>query len=250
MILVDERVGSRELLQGLRGLGIDADLAGKLDADFQFTGEGPTGAILVGIERKEIQDLLNSKRDHRLAGHQLGPMTDAYDRVYVIVEGYWRRGRGTGLVETRNGSGWSAARGRVYYAEIVHFLSRLEEYAEIRVGRTGDEEETVGLIAGLYTEWQEPYEERRRKIQVVYAPGPDTRERRGHRASVFRRKATLKEKWAAQLPGVDSRAIEVARQFKSAREMADADVERWLEIEGLRIGRKTAENIVEAVNEV
>jgi len=246
VILVDDRVGSRELLAGLRGLGCDADLAGRLDADFQFTGCGPDGTLLVGIERKEIQDLLNSKRDHRLAGHQLGPMTDAYDRVYLVVEGYWRRGRGTGLIETRNGD-WRTARGRVSYAEIVHFLSRLEEHGGIRVFRTGDEEETVGLIAGLYSEWQEDYRERLRKVQVVYAPGPDTREKKGHRPSVFRRKPTLKELWVHSLPGIEGRSIDIAKHFTSARDVAESDVARWLGIKGLRIGKKTAETIVEAI---
>lgn len=248
MVLIDGRIGSRELLQGLRGLGVDCDLAGKLDADFQFTGEGPTGPILLGCERKEIQDLLNSKREHRLAGHQLRPMTDCYDRVYLIVEGYWRRGRGTGLIETRNGT-WQTARGRVYYAEIVHFLDRLAEWGGIRVVRTSDEEETAGFIAELYREWQEPYAVREQKLQVIYAPGPDTREKRGHRASVFRRKATLKEKWVHDLPGIEGRSIEIAKHFGSAREVANADVEQWLGIKGLRIGKKTAETIVGAIND-
>lgn|SRR5689334_283199 len=245
MVLIDERVGSRELLSGLRGLGIDADLAGRLDADFQFTGLGPTGMVLIGIERKAIQDLLNSMRDRRLAGQQLSRMTACYDVCYLVVEGVWRRQRGTGAVEIMNGA-WRSSRGGHKYAEVDRFLCSLEQLAGLRLRRTGDEEETCAVLADLYSWWQKEYEEHR-SLEAIYAPPPDTRVQRGHRATAFRREPTLKEKWAAQLPGVDARAIEIAAQFSSAREMADADVERWMEV-GCRVGRKTAENIVGAIN--
>jgi ERCC4-type nuclease len=244
MILIDSRVGSRELMQGIRKLGVDCELAGMLAADFQFVGEGPVGSVLIGIERKQISDMLQSMRDRRLAGQQLSAMTSCYDVCVLIVEGIWRRQRDTGFVEVLNGS-WRAARGSYHYAELDKFLCSLEQLAGLRIRRTADEEETCAQIADLYSWWQKDYEDHK-SLDAIYAPPPDTRVQRGHRAVVFHREPTLKEKWAAQLPGVDSRAIQVAASFESAREMANADVERWLQV-GHRIGKKTAEGIVEAI---
>mgnify|MGYP001559378615 CR=1 FL=1 len=254
MVLVDARVGSRELLQGLRGLGIDAELGGNLSADFQFSGCGPAPAstVLIGIERKTIQDLLNSIRTRRFEGQQLSPMLDCYDCCYLVVEGAWRRGKGTGLIEIPRGRGeWGAPRGSFHYAEVSHFLIRLEEFAGVRVRRTYDEDETCAAIADLYTEWAAPYEERLRKLQRIYAPPPDFPIRKdGKRVRAFavQQAPSLAAKWIAQLPGVDSRAVELAERFRSARDVANADVEDWLSIKGLRVGRKSAEKIVEAVN--
>lgn len=251
MILVDARVGSRELLQGLRSLGVDAELGGNLAADFQFEGKGEHGPCLIGIERKTIQDLLNSIRTRRFEGQQLSPMLDCYDRCYMIVEGLWRRGRGTGLLEVPRGRGeWGAPRGHFYYAEVGHFLARLEEMAGVRVKRTFDEEETCGTIADLWSEWDQPYNERLRKLQRIYAPGPDFPIRKnGRRASAFqvRREPSLAAKWIAQLPGVDGRAVELAEKFPNALAVATASVEDWLKIKGMRLGKKSAGAIVDAI---
>jgi ERCC4-type nuclease len=222
-------------------------LAGQIDSDFQFTGEGPVGTVLIGIERKEISDMLASMRDRRLAGQQLSRMTSCYDVCYLVIEGIWRRQRGTGFVEVMNGS-WRTSRGSHRYAEVDRFLCSLEQLAGLRIRRTADEEETCAQIVDLYSWWNKPYDEHK-SLDSIYAPPPDTRVRRGHRAAIFHREPTLKEKWCAQLPGIDSRAIDVAASFESAREMANADVERWLQV-GHRIGKKTAEGIVEAISAV
>lgn len=247
MLLVDERVGSRELLQSIRKRGIQAELGGKLDADFQWTGSGPDGQVLVGVERKSIQDLLGSMRDRRLVGQQLGRMVAAHDICYLVVEGIWRRGRETGLVEVRNGR-WETARGRFHYSEVGRFLCSLEELAGLRLWRTADAEETVAALADWYSWWQKPYSEHK-SLDAIYAPAPvvPNWNRRGGRARTFevRQEATLLQKVCAQLPRIDSRAIEVATYFSSVRDLAEADVDRWTGIRG--IGKRTAEQIVEAV---
>ena len=248
MILVDERVGSREQLQTLRSLGVDAELGGRLDADFQFDGFGPHGSVLIGLERKTIQDLLNSMRDKRLAGQQLGGMLNCYDICYIVVEGIWRRGRGTGLVEVLNGS-WRPSRGNHRYAEVDRFLCSLEELAGLRIRRTADEEESCAAIADLYLWWQKPYEEHK-SLRVAYAPAPKAA-RKGHRPQMFRSAPTLLETWVNALPGiVDGRAIEIAKNFVSPRDLANADLDRWLAIKGQRIGKKSAQKILEAIEGV
>jgi ERCC4-type nuclease len=243
MILIDERVGSREFLQKIRGLGVDAELAGKIPADFQFTGNGDGRQVLVGIERKTIQDLLNSMRDRRLAGSQVGGMLQTYDVACLVVEGIWRRQRESGLVEIQNGK-WRAARGSYRYSEVRSFLCSLRELGDIRIWRTGDEEETCADIVCEYLWWQKQWHDHR-TAKSVYAPPP--KPRTGHRAHTFRHETTLLEEWLSRLPHIDSRAIELAQYFSSARDMAEADVDRWTTIKG--IGKKTAEQIVEAIRD-
>lgn len=243
MILVDERVGSREHLQALRNLGVDAELGGRLAGDFQFEGHGADGQVLVGVERKTIADLASSMRQRRLVGQQLRPFVEAYDEPLLVVEGIWRRQRESGYVEVPGGRGWMPLYGKYYYAEILSFLESLQVIAGLRVARTGDSEETAAWLVTLYRWWQKPWQDHR-SMQAVYAPEPEVR-RNGHRALGLPRKATLAEKWAAQLGGIDDRAVEVAGRFESAKQLANADVDEWLErTKGLRIGRKTAEKIV------
>jgi ERCC4-type nuclease len=246
MILVDERVGSRELLSQLRGYGVDADLA-KLDADFQWSGSGEEKAVLCGVERKTLQDLLNSMRDRRLAGHQVGTMLRTYDVCYLVVEGVWRRGRNTGLIETRNGVGWHVVRGNFKYAEAVRFLASLRELGGIRVWRTADEEETAAWIAEEFHWWQKDWEEHR-TAKTLYTSELGKVPRQGTRAT-FRTEATVLEKWISALPGIDERALELARYFSCPKDLANADTDRWMTLKGcgLKIGRKTAERIVAAI---
>lgn len=243
MILVDSRTGSRELLDSLRKLGVDAEIAGKLDADFQFTGNGPDGDVLVGVERKALEsDLLKCVRDRRLAGSQIAPMQLAYDVRYIVVEGVWRRQRGTGMLEVLNGK-WREPRGRFHYAEVDRFLCSLEELGDLRVWRTADEEETCAAIADRYLWWQKEWDEHRTD-RAVYAPPPD-RPKKGSRARLFHADPSLLQCWLAQLPRVDERAWDLAKYFESAGDMAAAGVVEWTKIPG--IGRKTAEGIVGAI---
>lgn len=244
MILVDSRVGSRELLSTLRGFGVDADLGGSLDADFQFTGNGHDGPCLIGVERKTIQDLLNSMRDRRLAGQQLGRMISTFDVCYLIVEGVWRRGE-DGMIEMLHHGYWKSARGNHHYAESDRFLCSLEMLCDVKIWRTADERETCAAIADRYSWWQKQWEDHT-STRVIYAPGPE-RKTKGHKPLMFRHEATLLEKWLAQLPGIDDRAIELAKYFRSPRDLANADVSRWMAIKGMRIGQTTAEKIVRAV---
>lgn len=242
MILIDTSVGSRELLSLIRAYGADAGLSPKLKADFQFVGCGEDGPLLIGIERKAISDLLSSMRDKRLAGSQIGPMLLTYDVRYLIIEGYWRRGRDTGLVEVRNGV-WKAARGSFRYSEVSRFLASVRELGDIRIWRTADEEETAAYIAEEWHWWQKEWTEHRTH-RTLYVPGIAAK-RRGHKPRMFHHAASLKEKWLAALPHIDARALELAQYFVSAHDVASVTEER---LEAGGIGKKTAREIVEAIH--
>lgn len=242
MVIVDERIGSRELLQDIRNLGVQAELARLDGADFQFEGNGPDGPILIGIERKAIQDLCTCIRDGRLEGEQLPKFIPTYDVHYLVVEGYWRKSWKTGLLEVYNGD-WHLARGSYNYAEVDAFLCRLENVYGIHLWRTGDEQETASWIAGRYKWWSKEWH-RHRAPGAIYAPEP-TIQRKGNRASLYIYKATLLDKWVHDLPHIEGRAIEIAKNFQSGIDMAAAPYERWKSIKGL--GEKSARDIVDAI---
>lgn len=263
MLLVDSRVGSKELLTQLRGFGVDARLVSELDSDFEFIGNDRTGIINIGVERKTVQDLINSMRSRRLAGLQIGRMQLTYARVYLVVEGIWRRGE-SGLLEQQRWDirckkyAWFPVRGNVHYSEVTRFLCSLEELGGVRVCRTANERETCAVIADRYMWWQKPYNAHKTGM-TLYA-NELRLSRRERQKTMFGYKPNLMQRWAAQLTGVDNKAWEIGKGkkckrrgnekpgvFSSGREMANASVEDWMRVKG--IGKKTAENIVKEITE-
>lgn len=253
VILCDERVGSCGFPPLIRKYGVDADIGGKLAGDFEFVGNGPDGPILCGFERKELQDLLNSMRDGRLAGSQCRPMIETYERRYLIVEGIWRRGPETGLVETPSFDQterkriWKPCRGQFRFAEVTRFLTSMRELGGFVVYRTSSQEETASYIAEEFYWWSKEWVDHKTH-QTLYAPEMTQPKSNGHKpASIWRKDPTLLELWLSQLPGIDSRAIEIATNFSSAIDMAMANIGRWTSIKG--IGKETARKIVAKISE-
>lgn len=245
MILIDPRVGSRELLQAIRNNGVQADLAScNIEADFQFGGNGQSGPIMVGIERKEIGDMISSIRSNRMAGSQFGGLQASYDSYRVIIEGDWRRHRRTGMIQTRRGSDWTDAPGKMSYKELVSFITTLEEVGGSKTWRTYDQEETAALICDWHHWYQKTWAEQIKLASTVYAPGPPLNQP-GQKPIMFCRDSPLTVKWIYQLPGIDKRARELATHFQSPLALAQATEEFWAEING--IGRLTAKKVVSAI---
>lgn len=247
MILVDFRTGSRELLSLIRGFGCDAELTELDAADFAFTGNGDPevcASPFIGIERKVLDsDLIQSMRSRRLAGSQVVKMGRMFDECYLVVEGLWKRNRETGYIDVPAGRGkpWRPVRGNIKYSEVGRFLCSLEIQGGIHIWRTADEEETAAAIADRYLWWQKPWAEHS-TMSTIYAP--EGERRRGHKPSM-RRESTLAEKVASQLPGVDSKAVQVAAHFGSVAAMMQATEKEWIQVEG--IGKVGARKIVEAI---
>lgn len=227
-------------------MGCDAELTHLEAADFAFSGNGdPTDCAspFIGFERKTITDLVDSMRSGRFAGYQHVKMSQLYDISYLIVEGYWRRHRDSGYLEVRNGV-WKTVRGSVKYAEVDCFLCALQHQGGVHVWRTADEEETAAAICNRYLWWAKPWESHS-AMKMIYAP--EGTRRSGHKPTM-RREATLAEKVAAQLPGVDAKAVQVAAHFKSVAAMVNATEKEWIQVEG--IGKVGAKKITEAMTSV
>lgn len=239
MLRLDSRTGSGELERLFKPYGI-VPLLCRLDfGDMDWVGSGPAGECAVGVERKRIDDLIQSMESKRLSGHQLPGMARAYDYCYLVVEGIWKCGD-DGRLMVRNG-GWHQ-RGIAYRA-VTSYLSTLQLRAGVNVWRSINEYETVHYVVDQYRWWTEKKWDCHRAHDTVYAPADPVQ---GRRLSFRPREISLVEKVAMQLPGIDRKAQDVAKAFKSVKEMALASVGDWRKVKG--IGETGAKKIVEAIN--
>jgi ERCC4-type nuclease len=252
-ISLDYRTGSVELAPLFRPYGIQVETK-KLDfGDLAFEGRGPRGRTAIVLERKRIEDLIQSIESKRLSGHQLPGMADAYDYCYVIVEGLWRPGAegelliGHGGWERESstfGGRWTGSHGRLQYRAVDNYLATLELHAGVIYRRTLGPLETVAVVVDLYRWWTEKDWDAHSSHLAVYAPAV-AKAGKG-RFSLARRYVSYAEKMAMQLPELDAKARTVAEHFGSAKAMANATEAEWLEIKG--VGKVTAKKAVEAIN--
>lgn len=251
-IALDHRTGSGELAPLFAQYGIKPDVRRLEFGDMAFEGNGPNGRCAITVERKRIEDLVQSITSKRLSGHQLPGMADQYDYCYLLVEGIWRPGPSGelqiahGSVEAdRFGGRWLPSHGRgIGYRNVDNYLSTLELHAGVIYRRTLGPHETVAMVVDLYRWWDKAWAEHSSHI-AVYAPAVPTVGR--GRIELARRAVPLAEAWAMQLQGVQDKAQAVAQHFGSARAMANATAADWIEVKG--VGKVIARRAVEAINE-
>lgn len=235
MILVDHRVGSRELMRYLPSGR--AELAHLPFADAMFLGRGPEDIpVHVGIEIKRLDDMLNSMVDGRFAGHQLPGLVRDYHQIYLIIEGHYRPNPETGVLQVHNGrpakwidlelgtKQWTAR-------ELHGFLTTIETRYHVHLRRAFDRRETAGLILDLHHWWSDKLYEAHRSAQAIDFSGEPLIP-----ASTLRRVA-------AQLPLIGwKRSGAVADHFPSIASMVMASELEWRHIDG--IGQKIAAGVV------
>ena len=153
MIFLDDRQGSGELATLFQ---LPCTLCRLEYADAMFFGNGPQGGVSIGVERKKIHDLVDSISTGRLSAHQLTGLTDSYDAVYLIVEGYWRAGE-SGILETLNSRHqWAPiehGKRRYMYRDIAAYLNSAMITAHAHVLRTSTPRETVLWIESIFKSW-------------------------------------------------------------------------------------------------
>lgn len=247
MILVDPREGSKDFLNPLRHLGAQATLSHLDAADFAFEGNGPEGPEVIGVERKTVNDLIDSMRGKRLSGHQVRLLSSCYDRQFLIVEGNFRPNPESHVLETRREdygrwfTGWGKP---IHFGEVCSYLIGLDANG-IPVLRTTSEYETAAWIVWLWKYYQKPWEEHK-SLRSIYAPPPSR-----PAGKMTWEEPNLVTKMAAQIPGVDQKAWAVGKKFGSVVEMVGASEEEWV-IQGRPkngrkvtvIGKVLAEKIV------
>lgn len=244
MIFIDDRGHDPALIPYFRPYAPQVESATLDAADIAFVGNGEDGPAYFGIERKRIRDLVSSIRTERFSGFQLDKLLE-YEYPMLLVEGIWRCGR-DGSLEILNGSGFQPyflGRTVFLYREVSNFLLSMQLVTKLTVIRTGSAEETAAMVAGMYASYTEKEWKQHKAGNGIYAPVPQAPGSNGHKASLLRRpKPSLVTKMAAQIPGIDTKAWEVGKKFRTPEDMLNASEKEWTEIEG--IGKKGAKNIV------
>ncbi len=172
MILVDRRVGSKELLQPLLAAGMMVTLTELEFGDVAFQGFGPKGTTLdIGVELKTIGDCVSSLTSGRLAGHQLPGLRAAYEHTWVLVEGNWRHDDHGQLV-TYQGKrrGWKPIPGRMSATELEKQLLTLELCGGVHVRHTNSRSDTLRFLCSLYRWWTDKAVDAHTSHLAVHTP--------------------------------------------------------------------------------
>lgn len=262
-LYIDDRTGSAELLPMLPPAVRAKTRICRLDyGDAAWIGNGPTGPVAVGVERKAIRDLVNSITSGRLSGHQMVGMQEAYQYIYLVVEGLWRTDPESGVLQvwgresaTVGGKaklgkpGWvplELGSQRFMGKMIDGFTNTLSIMAGARLWRTTTERDTALWIASLWNWWQKPWGKHRGHVgfdRSGEAPG-------NANGTVRLVKPNLVARVAKELAGVGwERALELGKLYGAGDAKGQgllplvlADVKELQKIKG--IGKKLAASMV------
>lgn len=159
MLLVDSRAGSKELVKPLaKVLGATNIEEATLDfGDVAFEGRGVKNApLLIGIEFKQLGDIIQCCRDGRFAGHQLPGMRAVYNHSWLLIEGEWRHDA-NGLITTNQGSyrGWKRHPSKMRASEFEKHILTFELCGGVHVRYTNSRADSVRAIVNLVRWWQD-----------------------------------------------------------------------------------------------
>jgi ERCC4-type nuclease len=235
MILIDDRVGSRELAPLLRARGASVELARLDSADFAWQGNGPDGMVLVGVERKTIGDLLSCIVSGRLK-EQLVTMHETYQERWLLVEGRYREGA-SGVLEILHHNCWTQVPWgkRVWmYSTVEGFLLTLIVQGGMLVKNVEDLAQSASWLRRHYGWWQGAYNDHG-SLHTFHVERPVDQ--------VALVRPGLVRRMAKELDGIGwDKSIPISRHFRTPLEMCMAGEKEWRSIEG--IGKKLAASIV------
>ena len=223
MIYIDNRTGSKELYPLFpRG---SAELTHMEYADFMFTGHYDEGDIVIGVERKRIEDFVNCMCSGRFSGRQLIGMLNSYHYLYLVIEGMFRANPKNGVLEVWRKGGWqeyTAGKRRFMARDIWAFMNTIQVVCGIHCYHCSRETDTVQYIMALHHWWTKEYAEHRGHLQP-------------HTGTVVElSKQSLVRRVAAQLDGIGwEKAKAMDQRFGSVAELVMASPEELLEIEGI-----------------
>lgn len=233
-ILLDDREDS-SIQRHLAQFGLPISVV-RLDAgDLAIQS---SGGLLIGYERKHLDDLLQCMQDRRLSGFQIREMWKLYDRVELVIESLWRPGE-DGAIEVPSRSGWQTLffhGSGISYRQLDSYLYSQYECGGVPCWRTGSTIETAHLYASRYYWWQKDYE-LHKSHDVLFTNYPSA-QRRGA-VTLHHGDPNSVTLFAAQIPGLDAKAWSVGEHpgFRNAEGhpspelMAQADVREWMTVE-------------------
>lgn len=246
MILIDSRAGNvryrdhcKELVAHIQRIGVKAELAQLEFGDACFEGKGPEGStIQVGIERKQMGDMLNCIDDARYAAHQRPGMLNMYNQSILMVEGIWRPDKESGyMMELVASMTWRPYRYRsqmVRYSKLFRYLLSVQ-FGGTTVIITRDIEHTAYNICECYHYFQKRFEDHTSLLEVQRLNIPE-----------LRGKPSLVRRMASQLEGVGVKhSMAAEKLFDTPFDLISADESQWMRVDG--IGAKLARAIVKSI---
>lgn len=140
--------------------------------DFCFSGTGPDGDCLIGVERKRIKDMLSSIRTGRLA-EQLVELVRHYEYSFLVLEGTFRTNWHSGLLEDKYGRDYSpvyVGKSTFLGLELESALSSIMATTPVRYIRTRSERETVEWLVSLNHAFSKPWDQQLAKVTAIHQP--------------------------------------------------------------------------------
>lgn len=236
-MLIDDRIGSKDLLRPLQLFGVPAELMRLEFGDFAFIGRGEKGRpVHIGVELKETRDLIKSLETKRIAGHQLQGLLDTYDRAWLLTEGIWRASD-EGLLEIFAG-GWRPAQvgtRRIMARDIESQILTLIIRGGIPHHHCSTRTDTIRWLSVLYHWWCDKDMDQHKSHLAFHQPDLDR---------ALLETPSLSRCIAKELPGIGwekSRAVE--QHFGgSVVRMVNSPLQEWQKIPG--VGKVIAGKIV------
>lgn len=168
--------GSCEFEEPLRKTGIDAKVTMLDSGDFAFQGNGLDDEPLqIGVERKALSDLVTSLTDGRLCGMptehgkggQLQRMRDAYDVIWLLVEGHWLTDK-AGRLFVKGKRTNHKLPGAFTEDSLTKRLLSIEVKGRVHVVHTSGQEQTTRWMASLFRWWTDKKWDKHDTMQTVH----------------------------------------------------------------------------------
>jgi ERCC4-type nuclease len=247
MIYIDDRAGSAPLLHmppfNDRAIATPSRLP---SGDLMFTGNGPSGLLLIGIELKRVDELLTSQQSGRLTS-QLERMQTDYARRWLVYYSPIRQD-GNEFSYLLNGSWTRAVFGDpgdksskpVPYRYLFNLLSDIEE-AGFRVVHCADLQQVISWTLCCCLSWAKPWSERK-YLRVVDTSQPMPIIPRYHVDKQEHERIKLAVRLASLIPGIGTKSVRsFVRAFPSIAAMFNATISQIMSVEGF--GKTRAERI-------
>ncbi len=158
---IDPRAGSEKLIAKFPG---ECEATTLEFGDIAFFGNGPDNVVwYIGIEYKQLDDLVACIKSGRLTGTQLPGMMNLYDLSLIIVEGIAQPEPDTGRLMRYRGGGGSYGM-RIGYSSYDNFLTSIAVFSTLSgkpciVKTSSSIAITVQMIRDIYELFQKPWSE-------------------------------------------------------------------------------------------
>jgi ERCC4-type nuclease len=243
--MVDYRQGSKELVVPLQQLGLEVSETTLDFGDVAFAGRGDGDvAIDIGVEFKQLEELLASLRSGRFVGHQLLGLRRTFEHSWLLVEGEYRIDPSSGLILTLQWSvkkkrkEWLPIRPRFTISELEKQMLTLQLKGGIHVHFAQTRTDSLRYLSNLYRWWNDRSLDAHTSHLAIYHPPSLVP------ISDFRQIVN-------GIPGVGFKAsLAAERKFKTVRRAMRASIQEWAELETLddkgkprRLGEKLAVRI-------